>query len=235
MGDDFAGFAATGARVELEGIDELTVRDGLIQENNAFSDSMAFARQIGVLPPEARARTAACWPSTRRPRRPAARWPGPAAGRRRGLDRPRGLPDDDERLPRARRRRRPGLRRRDQAMAAGIAAAAARWAGSRAWCSVTAIRTTAVPPPASGAGVLPRRRRPVRAGRRRLLELRLLPAQAAGPPALAPPAQGLGRRAGATSPEPWSRATTSRASRSCTCPATRPGSSGSTARPTGWP
>jgi hydroxyacylglutathione hydrolase len=52
VGDDFAGFAATGARVELEGIDELTVRDGLIQENNAFSDSMAFARQIGVLPPE---------------------------------------------------------------------------------------------------------------------------------------------------------------------------------------
>ncbi len=52
VGEDFAGFAATGAKVELEGMDELTVRDGLIQENNAFSDSMAFARQIGVLPPE---------------------------------------------------------------------------------------------------------------------------------------------------------------------------------------
>ncbi len=51
-GTDFAGFAATGSRVTLEGMDELTVRDGLIAENNAFSDSMAFARQIGVLPPE---------------------------------------------------------------------------------------------------------------------------------------------------------------------------------------
>lgn len=51
-GGDFGGIAATGARVELEGIDEITVKDGLIVENNAFSDSMAFARQIGMLPPE---------------------------------------------------------------------------------------------------------------------------------------------------------------------------------------
>ncbi|WP_354700270.1 hypothetical protein DSM112329_00537 [Paraconexibacter sp. AEG42_29] len=51
-GADFGGIAATGARVYLEGIDELTIRDGLIAENNAFSDSMAFARQIGMLPPE---------------------------------------------------------------------------------------------------------------------------------------------------------------------------------------
>jgi hydroxyacylglutathione hydrolase len=51
-GGDFGGIAATGSRVELEGLDEITVREGLIVENNAFSDSMAFARQIGMLPPE---------------------------------------------------------------------------------------------------------------------------------------------------------------------------------------
>lgn len=51
-GSDFAGIAATGSRVTLEGMDELTVTDGLIAENNAYSDSMAFARQIGMLPPE---------------------------------------------------------------------------------------------------------------------------------------------------------------------------------------
>lgn len=49
-GGPFGGIEATGARVRLEGMDELTVRDGLIAENNAFTDSMAFARQIGMLP-----------------------------------------------------------------------------------------------------------------------------------------------------------------------------------------
>lgn len=51
-GGPFGGIAATGSRVRLEGMDELTVRGGLIAENNAFSDSMAFARQIGMLPAE---------------------------------------------------------------------------------------------------------------------------------------------------------------------------------------
>lgn len=51
-GADFGGIAATGARVELEGMDELTVRDGRIAENNAFSDAMTFARQVGMLPPQ---------------------------------------------------------------------------------------------------------------------------------------------------------------------------------------
>jgi glyoxylase-like metal-dependent hydrolase (beta-lactamase superfamily II)/predicted ester cyclase len=51
-GTPFGGIAATGARVELEGMDELTVKDGLIIENNAFSDALTFARQIGMLPPE---------------------------------------------------------------------------------------------------------------------------------------------------------------------------------------
>jgi hydroxyacylglutathione hydrolase len=50
--DGFGGIAPTGSRVTLEGFDLLTVRDGLIHSNDAFSDSMTFARQIGMLPPQ---------------------------------------------------------------------------------------------------------------------------------------------------------------------------------------
>jgi glyoxylase-like metal-dependent hydrolase (beta-lactamase superfamily II) len=38
--------------VELEGFDLITVRDGLIVNNDAFTDSMTFARQIGLMPPQ---------------------------------------------------------------------------------------------------------------------------------------------------------------------------------------
>lgn len=48
----FGGIAPTGNPIELEGFDLLTVRDGLIQSNDAFSDSMTFARQIGMMPPQ---------------------------------------------------------------------------------------------------------------------------------------------------------------------------------------
>jgi glyoxylase-like metal-dependent hydrolase (beta-lactamase superfamily II)/predicted ester cyclase len=48
----FAGVAPTGSPIELEGFDLITVRDGLIQSNDAFSDSTTFARQIGMLPPQ---------------------------------------------------------------------------------------------------------------------------------------------------------------------------------------
>jgi predicted ester cyclase len=51
-GAPFRDIEPTGARLELEGIDELTVSDGLIQANNAFSDGLAFARQVGMLPAE---------------------------------------------------------------------------------------------------------------------------------------------------------------------------------------
>ncbi len=44
------GLAPTGDPIELEGFDLLTVRDGLIQSNDAFTDSMTFARQIGMMP-----------------------------------------------------------------------------------------------------------------------------------------------------------------------------------------
>lgn len=46
------GVAPTGAPLELEGFDLLTVRDGLIESNDAFTDSMTFARQIGMMPPQ---------------------------------------------------------------------------------------------------------------------------------------------------------------------------------------
>jgi hydroxyacylglutathione hydrolase len=48
--ESFGGVAPTGTPIELEGFDLLTVRDGLIQSNDAFTDSMTFARQIGMMP-----------------------------------------------------------------------------------------------------------------------------------------------------------------------------------------
>src|ERR1700730_10416314 len=45
-----AGVAPTGMPMELEGFDMITVRDGLIQSNDAFPDSMPFARQAGMMP-----------------------------------------------------------------------------------------------------------------------------------------------------------------------------------------
>jgi glyoxylase-like metal-dependent hydrolase (beta-lactamase superfamily II)/predicted ester cyclase len=46
----FQGIAPTGARVTLSGIDLLEVRDGLIVQNDAFSDGLGFARRLGMLP-----------------------------------------------------------------------------------------------------------------------------------------------------------------------------------------
>jgi hydroxyacylglutathione hydrolase len=47
----FSGIAPTGHPIALEGFDLLTVRDGLIQSNEAFTDTMSFPRQIGMMPP----------------------------------------------------------------------------------------------------------------------------------------------------------------------------------------
>lgn len=51
-GAPFLGFEATGARVELEGCDVLTIRGGLIVRNDAYTDGMTFGRQAGILPPQ---------------------------------------------------------------------------------------------------------------------------------------------------------------------------------------
>ena len=48
----FNGIEPTGSPIALEGIDLITVRNGLIQSNDAFSDSMTFARQAGLMPPQ---------------------------------------------------------------------------------------------------------------------------------------------------------------------------------------
>jgi glyoxylase-like metal-dependent hydrolase (beta-lactamase superfamily II)/ketosteroid isomerase-like protein len=46
----FGGVAPTGSAIDIEGFDLVTVRDGLIQHNDAFTDSMTFARQVGMMP-----------------------------------------------------------------------------------------------------------------------------------------------------------------------------------------
>ncbi len=45
------GIAPTGHRVTLEGLDLLHVRDGLIESNDAFTDTMALPRELGMMPP----------------------------------------------------------------------------------------------------------------------------------------------------------------------------------------
>jgi glyoxylase-like metal-dependent hydrolase (beta-lactamase superfamily II)/predicted ester cyclase len=47
----FQGFAPTGARVEIEGCDVVTVEEDLITHNEAYFDSGSLVRQLGVLPP----------------------------------------------------------------------------------------------------------------------------------------------------------------------------------------
>lgn len=51
-GAPFQGIEPNGAKLALEGVDVLIVRDGLIVENNAFADAMTVARQLGLMPPE---------------------------------------------------------------------------------------------------------------------------------------------------------------------------------------
>lgn len=49
--DAMSGVAPTGDPIVLEGVDVLTVKDGLIQANEAFPDALSFARQVGLMPP----------------------------------------------------------------------------------------------------------------------------------------------------------------------------------------
>jgi glyoxylase-like metal-dependent hydrolase (beta-lactamase superfamily II)/ketosteroid isomerase-like protein len=46
------GVAPNGSPVDLEGFDLITVRDGLIAANDAFTDNMTVARQLGMMPPQ---------------------------------------------------------------------------------------------------------------------------------------------------------------------------------------
>jgi predicted ester cyclase len=46
----FQGFTPNGRPVELEGLDLLTVEDGRIVSNYAYTNGMEFARQVGAMP-----------------------------------------------------------------------------------------------------------------------------------------------------------------------------------------
>src|SRR5581483_4426738 len=48
---DFQGLRPTGAQIELEGCDVMTIEDELIQHNDSYLDSGDLARQLVVLPP----------------------------------------------------------------------------------------------------------------------------------------------------------------------------------------
>jgi steroid delta-isomerase-like uncharacterized protein len=59
----FEGLTPNGRSVELRGLDLLTVEDGKIVSNDAYTNGMEFARQVGALPaqdsPQERAMAAA--------------------------------------------------------------------------------------------------------------------------------------------------------------------------------
>lgn len=65
----FEGLDPNGARVDLEGCDVLTVREGRIVRNDAYMNGAEMARQLGALPPAGsapeRAMTAALNAKTR--------------------------------------------------------------------------------------------------------------------------------------------------------------------------
>jgi len=48
---DWQGLVPTGARLDVEGCDVVTVADGLVSGNEAYVDGMTIARQLGALPP----------------------------------------------------------------------------------------------------------------------------------------------------------------------------------------
>jgi hypothetical protein len=47
----FDGFKPTGARGEVTGLDQFTIKDGLIVRNDAYFDGMELGRAIGLMPP----------------------------------------------------------------------------------------------------------------------------------------------------------------------------------------
>jgi predicted ester cyclase len=47
----FQGLAPNGRPIDLEGADVLTVEDGKIVSNHAYTNGVVFAQQVGALPP----------------------------------------------------------------------------------------------------------------------------------------------------------------------------------------
>jgi steroid delta-isomerase-like uncharacterized protein len=54
-GAPWMGIEPTGSRIELDGMDCFTFRDGVAVHNHIIYDSASFARQIGMLPPQSSA------------------------------------------------------------------------------------------------------------------------------------------------------------------------------------
>jgi predicted ester cyclase len=46
------GFDPNGAEIEMVGIDLLTIEDGKLVDNQAYTNGMELARQIGAMPPQ---------------------------------------------------------------------------------------------------------------------------------------------------------------------------------------
>jgi steroid delta-isomerase-like uncharacterized protein len=196
----FNGLQPIGARIDVRGVDLITVRDGQIVRNDAYTDNATIAQQLGLMPPngskgEQRMKALA------NKRTKAAQRLGPAAPRRSptasGASRAtRPLHG----LLRARRRRGAHVRRgraHDDQGGRQRSRAARRPDPDRA-------RPRPHRPPRHGArlrraGALPSRRGRRRRGLGRLALLGLvaeLPAGVAAPAAQALPRQGVGRRAG---------------------------------------
>jgi predicted ester cyclase len=51
-GSAWAGIEPTGARIELNGVDHFTIRDGVVVSEVVFFDQMVVARAMGLLPPD---------------------------------------------------------------------------------------------------------------------------------------------------------------------------------------
>ena len=52
MGGQFNGIDATGKAIALDGMDEMTFRDGKLASNFVVFDQMEVGRQLGLLPPD---------------------------------------------------------------------------------------------------------------------------------------------------------------------------------------
>jgi steroid delta-isomerase-like uncharacterized protein len=50
-GQPFQGVDPTGKPIDVRGLDLIEIEDGLIVSNTAYYDNMAYARQVGMMPP----------------------------------------------------------------------------------------------------------------------------------------------------------------------------------------
>ena len=234
----FQGIAPTGQHVTLTGLDLLRVRDGLIVHNDAFTDGLGLARQLGLMPPQgSRADTAmlgAFNAKTRGARRLAGTAAEPVAD---GVWRVRG-----------------GVPRRMNAyliadagggvtvfdtgvrgMGRAIVAAASGLGGiNRVVLGHAHVDHRGAANELGGAPVLchPLRARGGR-GRRRAQLREVRAAAAARPGGLPDAVQAVGRRAGHDRRHRRGGRRRVAASAPCSCPATRPGRSPCSASATG--